>query len=195
MSLTNRHLSRHKKPIDFNPASLARALEEACPEAIFAFLLSSSKDGHVSVGSDVDLALFMNGKMSLDLLDRVQTVVERFLPGVHCDIGSLRPAEPVYRFEALKGRLLFTRDREAYLRFFSLTSREYETQLYDYDRQHAYRMKNHESRVKRRHTEKTFPPRRTDWPFADPFKGRRRGRVCRRLSLEIHGRESASGLR
>jgi hypothetical protein len=147
MSLTKRHLSRHKKPIDFDPDSLALALQEACPEAIFGFLLGSSKDGHVSVGSDVDLALFMNGKMSLDLLDRVQAVVERFLPGVHCDIGSLRHAEPIYRFEALKGRLLFTRDREAYLRFFSLTCREYESQIHDYARQHRYRMANHESRA------------------------------------------------
>ncbi len=147
MSLTNRHLSRHKKPIDFDPDSLALALEEACPEALFAFLLGSSINGHVSVGSDLDLALFMNGKMSLNLLDRVQTVVERFLPGVHCDIGSLRNAEPIYRFEALKGRLLFTRDSEVYLRFFSLTCREYESQIHDYARQHRYRMANHDSRA------------------------------------------------
>ncbi len=147
MSLTKRYLSRHKESIDFDPDYLARALKEACPEAIFALLLGSSKDGHISVGSDVDLALYMNERMSLDLLDRVQSVVERFMPGVHCDIGSLRYAEPVYRFEALKGRLLFTRDREVYLRFYSLTCREYETQLYEYDRQFAYRMRNHESGV------------------------------------------------
>ena len=148
MSLSKRHLSRHKKPIDFNPDSLARALEEACPEALFAFLFGSSINGHVSVGSDLDLALFINGRMSLDLLDRVQSaVVERFLPGVHCDIGSLRNAEPIYRFEALKGRLLFTRDSEVYLRFFSLTCREYESQIHDYARQHRYRMANHDSRA------------------------------------------------
>ena len=60
-------------------------------------------------------------------------------PGAYCDIGFLNHAEPVYRFEALRGRLLFTRNVETYLRFFSLTCREYESQLADYERQYRYR--------------------------------------------------------
>jgi hypothetical protein len=39
----------------------------------------------------------------------------------------LNSAEPVYRFEALKGRLLFTRDHDFYIKFFSIASREYES--------------------------------------------------------------------
>ena len=56
------------------------------------------------------------------------------------DIGILNGAEPIYRFEALKGRLLFCRDEERYLDFFSLTCREYESQIADYERQRRYRL-------------------------------------------------------
>ena len=62
------------------------------------------------------------------------------VPGGNGEIGFLNDAEPVYRFEALKGRLLFTRDRNEYLSFFALTCREYESQLVDYERQYRYRM-------------------------------------------------------
>jgi hypothetical protein len=46
----------------------------------------------------------------------------------------------VYRFEALKGRLLFARDRDFLAEFHSLTCREYETQMIHYARQRRYRL-------------------------------------------------------
>ena len=61
------------------------------------------------------------------------------VPDVRCDIGILNSAEPIYRFEALKGRLLFARDQERYVTFFSKTCREYESQMFDYERQLKYR--------------------------------------------------------
>jgi len=54
-------------------------------------------------------------------------------------------AEPAYRFEALKGRLLFARDHERFLDAFSLACREYESQIYDYERQAGYRLKRREA--------------------------------------------------
>lgn len=62
------------------------------------------------------------------------------VPGVECDVGVLNDADPVFRFEALRGQLLFTRDRERYLDVYSLTCREYESQMADYERQHRYRL-------------------------------------------------------
>ncbi len=75
------------------------------------------------------------------------SAVSEIVPGIECDIGILNNAEPVYRFEALRGKLLFARDYEAYLKFYSLTCREYESQLADYERQHRYRLAAHERGV------------------------------------------------
>jgi predicted nucleotidyltransferase len=140
MSLSKRHLSEHKEPVLFDPAALGAALRDACPDVLFAFLLGSSRDGFVAVASDIDVAVYVKGKATLDLLAHVEETVSRHAPGVHCDAGVLNSADPIYRYAALEGRRLFARDEEAYLRFFSLTCREYEDQLRDYDRQHRYRM-------------------------------------------------------
>ena len=61
-------------------------------------------------------------------------------PRAEADVGFLNRAEPVYRFEALKGKVLFCRDQETYVKFFSLTCREYESQIADYERQRQYRI-------------------------------------------------------
>lgn len=139
MGLSKRHLSSQRAPLHFDPSELARALEARCEEVQFALLMGSAKDGHVEVGSDIDVALYVESRPSLELLSRVSGLVSEFAPGAHCDVGLLKNAEPVYRYEALKGRLLFARDLETYVRFFSLTCREYESQIADYERQHRYR--------------------------------------------------------
>ena len=140
MSLPKKRLGRGRIPLDFDVNALGRAIQLECPLVLFAFLLGSSKNGHVQVGSDLDIALYVEGKSSWDLINQVMEIAERFAPGVPCDMGILNESEPVYRFEALKGQLLFVRNRESYLDFFSLTCREYEMQMSDYGRQRAYRM-------------------------------------------------------
>ena len=142
MGISKRHLSTHKEPVQFDAKELGNALRDGCPQLLFVLLMGSAKDGRVEVGSDIDLALYTEGKPDLALLTTVQDTVARFAPGVHCDMGLLNRSEPVFRFEALKGRLLFTRDREAYASFFSLTCREYESQCFDYERQHRYRVES-----------------------------------------------------
>ncbi len=124
----------------FDIDKLAQAIQEECPQVCFALLHGSAKDGTVRQGSDIDIALFIEGAPSLEIYQRVSTVVAQLVPTVTCDVGVLNDAEPVYRFEALKGRVLFTRDQEKYLSFFSLTCREYEYQMADYQRQHTYRL-------------------------------------------------------
>ena len=123
----------------FDIEQLAKALQEACPDVVFALLHGSAKDGSVSADSDIDIALFAADAPTLDLLQRAQQAVATVAPPAEPDIGILNRAEPVYRFEALKGTLLFCRDDDAYQEFFSRTCREYESQMASYERQRRYR--------------------------------------------------------
>ena len=124
----------------FAPEKLSNALQASCTEVLFALLHGSAKDGQVNPGSDIDLALFIEGKPTLEFYEKVSGIVETVAAGAQCDIGILNNAEPVFRFEALKGNLLFNKDMETYLDFFSLTCREYESQMADYLRQKNYRL-------------------------------------------------------
>ena len=124
----------------FDINKLSELLKERCPEVRFAFLHGSAKEGSVKEDSDIDIAFFVEDKPTLELYKKVSDCVHNVAPGVECDTGILNHAEPIYRFEALKGKLLFCREQEEYLRFFSLTCREYESQMADYERQHKYRL-------------------------------------------------------
>lgn len=124
----------------FDCEKLAHAIESACPEVVFALLHGSAQDGHVNDGSDLDIALFVHGPSTLNLYQRAYDAMASAAADVEPDVGILNNAEPVYRFETLKGKLLFCRDREAYLDFFSKTCRQYEFQMADYERQHRYRL-------------------------------------------------------
>lgn len=130
----------------FDVDKLACLLDETCPQIRLAFLHGSARYGEVSEGSDIDVALLVEDKPTLELYQTVTDVVERAAPTATCDIGILNKAEPVYRFEALKGRLLFWRDEQEYQSFFSLTCREYESQMASYQRQRRYRMQRTENR-------------------------------------------------
>jgi len=109
--------------------------------------------GVVPAHSDLDVALFVDpvildaggeeGDAAYSLPDvyvSAAKAAESVAPGVRCDIGILNGAEPVFRFEVLKGQLLFCRDQEQWLRFYSLTCREYESRLFHYEKQHRYRL-------------------------------------------------------
>jgi len=124
----------------FDVEKLAKSLKEQCPQICFAFLHGSARNGRVKEDSDIDIALFIDGKPTLGLYEKVSALVATAASGARCDIGILNNAEPVYRFEALKGKLLFFRNQEQYLNFFSLTCREYESQIADYQRQKRYRL-------------------------------------------------------
>ncbi|MFA5864350.1 MAG: nucleotidyltransferase domain-containing protein [Phycisphaerae bacterium] len=124
----------------FDVETLGGRLKDQCPNIVFIFLHGSARDGNLRSGGDIDLALFVRGKPGWDLYGQVEEIAETVVPGVKIDIGILNEAEPIYRFEALKGRLLFCRDMESYMDFFSLVCREYESQIADYERQKKYRM-------------------------------------------------------
>ena len=105
-----------------------------------AFLMGSGVDGIIAAHSDLDIAVWLNVKPSLEIYSAISQICETFVPDVRCDLGILNSADPIYRYETLKGKLLFARDQEQHLRFYSLTCREYESQMADYERQHRYRV-------------------------------------------------------
>lgn len=139
MGLSRKHLSENFVSVHFDPDALAVVLKGNLPEADFCFLMGSAVAGTVQAYSDLDLAFYLNTKLAYGFYGKVMDVVRGVVPDVRCDIGILNSAEPVYRFEALKGRLLFARDQEQYVTFFSRTCREYESQMFDYERQRRYR--------------------------------------------------------
>ena len=142
MGLSKRHLDRNTQPVSFDPDLLGEALDRGLPDVLFALLLGSAVNGTVKPHSDLDLALFHGNSVASPgaLLLQAQEICERVVGPVRCDVGILNRAEPVYRFESLKGRLLCCRNREIWLDFYSLTCREYEHQLFHYRKQHAYRL-------------------------------------------------------
>jgi predicted nucleotidyltransferase len=120
--------------------TLSQSLKKECPEIIFAILHGSAQNGTVKEGSDIDIALYIKGKADFELYTRIYKIFDSLIRGCEPDIGILNNAEPIYRFEALKGKLLFSRDEDKFLDFFSLACREYENQMADYERQRKYRI-------------------------------------------------------
>ena len=129
------------KAFKFDRKLLAQKISDTCPEIVFALLHGSAKDGKVKASSDIDIAIYLDKKTEkpFDVCSAVYRVVSTVISSNDPDVGVLNDAEPVYRFEALKGYLLFVRDEEAYHRFFSVTCREYESQMIDYKKQKQYR--------------------------------------------------------
>lgn len=144
MSLSRREANKSVAPVDFNPNVLGTALRAGCPEMLFALLLGSARDGHIPPGGDLDIAVSLESGLNLTLMERITAIAQRVLPDIDIDIGCFDRAEPVYRFEALKGRLLFARDNDRFLDAYSLACREYESQMYDYERQARYRLQRKE---------------------------------------------------
>lgn len=140
MGLAKRHLDLNDFDQSFSVDKLARLLKSSLPEASFGLVLGSAKEGIVKAYSDIDLAFYLSEKPSLDFYNKVNEIVESIIPDVRIDIGILNNSEVIFKFESLKGRLLFKRDEETYVRFFSLTCREYESQMFDYEKQHRYRL-------------------------------------------------------
>ncbi len=133
MSLGRREtiLARYsRREAAFAPEALAAALESACPFLDFAFLLGSARDGRVPAGGDIDLAVYFHASSAIDWdrISAIMSIVEGQCPQAESDVGILNTAGVIYRFEALRGRLLFVRTAalDDYAAFYSLTCREYE---------------------------------------------------------------------
>lgn len=140
MGLLKKYLDTNEgeQLVDFS--CLSEKIRQECSEVNFCLVMGSARDGIVRAHSDLDLAVYLSGAHSLKMRSKISDIVDELCDGVRCDLGILNNAEPIYKFEALKGKLLFARDEETWLHFYSLASREYESQILSYERQLCYRM-------------------------------------------------------
>ena len=124
-----------------NIENLARELNHVFPEILFAFLFGSSKEGILRPGSDIDIAVYLEKKVSIMTL--IPRIIDRLesLTGSTCDLTILNATGPLIAFEALRGKLLFVRNEsmDVYADFYSLTCRLSEDQRWFMKKQLEYR--------------------------------------------------------
>lgn len=97
------------------------------PEVSFALVFGSSQDGEIRLGSDVDLAVFLDPKPTpLEFYHFYQRIAARldFIPDL--DLVDLANADSVLAFEALCGRRVFVRRAERLAEVSSYVARQYE---------------------------------------------------------------------
>jgi len=114
----------------FSINKLANHLKQTVPEINFAFIFGSSSEGSIKKYSDVDIAVYLNTEITVELILKIITAVET-ITGANCDLNILNTASEILRFEVLKGKLLFVRNSsiDNYAKFYSLTCREYEDKM------------------------------------------------------------------
>ncbi len=124
---------------EFSIASLQVALKQH-DKITFALLFGSSKDGRlIKDNADIDIALYLSDKPSADMLAEIVGLCQDAIKYDAIDLVVLNDADPILAFEALSGSLLVCNNEEAYLRFFSLTCRQYEDEMLRIERSRSYR--------------------------------------------------------
>ena len=128
--MSNKHFSIKK---------LSKILEQII-EIDFALIFGSAQKGEVKDTSDIDIGVYLNTPITTDLLLKIIKIVENHTH-CRCDICILNTASEILRFEALKGKLLFSRENKVddYALFYSLTCREYEDKIAWMKKQLSYR--------------------------------------------------------
>jgi predicted nucleotidyltransferase len=94
-----------------------------------AWLFGSAKEGIVRAGSDVDIAVLTDGRLSLDDQLGLCHDLQLTLGVEGIDLICLNDASPILAFEAICGRLLFRRAPDVHAAFSSLTARQYEDEM------------------------------------------------------------------
>ncbi|MGD8750842.1 MAG: nucleotidyltransferase domain-containing protein [Anaerolineales bacterium] len=108
---------------------LAKKVFESNPNVVAAWVFGSAKEGKIRPGGDLDLSVLFDKSPSLD--ERVELLIQlqRALNIDDVDLVVLNDASPITRFEAVSGRLIFSRDASKQAEFVSLTAREYEDEM------------------------------------------------------------------
>ncbi len=124
----------------FSLEKLSEILEQSVPEIDFALIFGSSQKGEIKESADIDIAIYINTHPTIDLFLKIVRKVENYTK-CRCDLSILNTATEIFRFEALKGKLLFVRDNKIddYAQFYSLTCREYEEKIIWMKKQLSYR--------------------------------------------------------
>jgi len=94
-----------------------------------AWLFGSAQRGAMSPESDIDIAVLFETAPTFDELLDLRTDLQLALPFAEIDLVTLNQANPILRFEAVCGSLLFCRSHAHRAEFVSLTAREYENEM------------------------------------------------------------------
>lgn len=109
------------------------------PAIVAAWVFGSAQHGKVRQAGDIDIAILTNRPLTwiekLDLLGALQDKLQF----ENVELIVLNEANSILRFEAVCGRLLFSRDEGQRAAFVSLTAREYEDEMAQW--QHALHMR------------------------------------------------------
>ena len=102
------------------------------PAVVFARLFGSRADGAARVGSDWDVAVYLDETLDADELFAVRRRLAATLSGPEAaiDLIVLNEAPALLAHRALQGKELLTRDRRAYARFFVRAVGESEDERY-----------------------------------------------------------------
>lgn len=104
------------------------------PEIVAAWAFGSAQGGELRPGSDADVAILTTRVLTLDELLTLLGRLQAALRLDEVDLVLLNDANPMLRFEAVSGRCLYVRDPEAMAGFVSLTAREYEDEMAQWER-------------------------------------------------------------
>lgn len=124
----------------FSIEKLAKILKQRVVEIDFALIFGSARHGKIKKGSDIDIAVYLNTDISMELFLKIVREVEE-VTQCRCDLNILNTSSAILCFEALKGKVLFIRDHkiDVYAEFYSRTCRKYEDKMAWMDKQLALR--------------------------------------------------------
>ena len=107
-------------------------------KVLAAWLFGSQVNGSTRPDSDVDIALLVSAPLVLDdylgLQDQLRVVFDKEI-----DLSVLNKASAFFRFEALSGVNIYSRDIEIQSGFVSRSSRDYEEAVVMWNRGLRYR--------------------------------------------------------
>jgi uncharacterized protein len=109
--------------VDFQSA---RQVFADVPIVIAAWIFGSGVDGEMRPGSDLDIGVLFDSPPTLDERLDLLMALQQAMDFEEVDLVVLNGASPITRFEAVSGRLIFSRDTGIRAEFVSLTAREYE---------------------------------------------------------------------
>ena len=99
------------------------------PMVVCAWLFGSTASGRNRADSDIDIGVLTSRKPTWREYAEIQQDLVQAAGTDAVDLVVLNEANSILRFEAISGRPLTCRDRDAHAAFCSLTSREYEEDM------------------------------------------------------------------
>lgn len=99
------------------------------PHIVAAWVFDAAEAGVLRSGGDLDVALFFTETPAWETVAAIWDALQEALALEAVEVVVLNEASPILRFEAVSGRLVYCREREAMAGFVSLTAREYEDSM------------------------------------------------------------------